>query len=112
MLEMVKAAEEAGVYMITDVVNQIIVEGIVPAEWELSTIVNFYKEKGDAVERGNHQGLKLTDHILKIAEGVMQKLIKQQVNIAEMRFGFMPGCRTRKNRRNIQQKRRICTLYL
>ena len=26
--------------MITDLVNQIIVEGITPAEWELSTVVN------------------------------------------------------------------------
>ena len=37
---MVKAAGE-GVDILTDLVNQIIVKGVVPAEWECSTIVNF-----------------------------------------------------------------------
>ena len=32
--EMVKAAEEAEVDMITDLVNQIIREEVIPAEWE------------------------------------------------------------------------------
>ena len=63
--EVVKAVEEAGVDMITDLVNQIMVEGVFPAEWELSTIVNFYKGKEDDLERGNYRGLKLTDQILK-----------------------------------------------
>ena len=38
--EMVKAAGEVEVNMITDLVNQIIVEGFIQAEWELSTVVN------------------------------------------------------------------------
>ena len=59
--EMVKAAGEAGVDMITDVVNQIIAEGVIPAECELSTIVNCYKEKGDSLERGYYRRLKLTE---------------------------------------------------
>ena len=39
-LEMVKVAGEAGVYMITDLVNLITADGAIPGEWELSTIVN------------------------------------------------------------------------
>ena len=41
---MTKVIEEAGVDMITDLVNQIIV-GVIPAEWELSTLENSYKGK-------------------------------------------------------------------
>ena len=41
--EMAKAAGETGVDMSTDIVNQLLVEGVIPAEWELCTIVNFYK---------------------------------------------------------------------
>ena len=41
---MIKAAGEAGVDMITDLINQIIVEGIFPEELELST-VNCFKRK-------------------------------------------------------------------
>ena len=56
--EMVKAAEEAEVDMITDLINQIIREKAIPAEWELSTVVKYYKEKEDALEGRNCKGLK------------------------------------------------------
>ena len=42
--EMIVAVGEAGVDMITDLVNQIIVE-VIPAECELSIVVNCYKGK-------------------------------------------------------------------
>ena len=45
MSEMVKTAGEAVVEMITDLVNQIIVEGVIPAEWLCSTIVSCCKRK-------------------------------------------------------------------
>ena len=35
-----KGSEKAGVDMIADLINQFIVEGVIPAEWELSTIAN------------------------------------------------------------------------
>ena len=92
MLETVKAARRVDV--ITDLVNRIVVEGVIPAEWELSTIVNCYKGKGDSSERGSYRVLKLTDQVLKIAEGITGKLIRQQVDIDEMQFGFVPGCGT------------------
>ena len=40
--------------MVTDIVNQIIVDGIIPVEWE----------RGDAFERGTFRWLKLKDQIL------------------------------------------------
>ena len=89
--EMIRAAGEPGIEMISDLLNQIIREGVVPAEWELSTIVNCYKGKGDVLERGNYRGLKLTDQILKVMERVVEKLIRQKVDIDQMQFGFMPG---------------------
>ena len=63
--------------MITDLVNQILIEGAIPAEWELYIIVNCYKGKGGSLERGNNRGAKLTDQILKIPEKVIDKLIRQ-----------------------------------
>ena len=41
--------------MITDLVNQTKVEEVVPVEWEPSNVVNCYQEKGDPLERGNHE---------------------------------------------------------
>ena len=45
MSETVKAVVEVGIDMNTDLVYQIIVEGVTPAEWELSTTVNCFKGK-------------------------------------------------------------------
>ena len=89
--EMVKAAGEVGIDMITNLVNQIIMEGCIPIDWELSTIVNCYKGKGDALDRGNYRGLKLTDQVLKVLERIIEQLVRQQVDINGMQFGFMPG---------------------
>lgn len=51
---MTNAAAEAGIDMITDLVNQIIV-GFIPAEWGLSTVVNCCNGKEDSLERGNYR---------------------------------------------------------
>ena len=59
--------EEAGVGMITNLVNQVIVDGIISAEWELSIIANCFKGRRDSLERRNYRGLILLDHIQKKA---------------------------------------------
>ena len=61
--------------MIADLVNQITVE-VIPAEWELSTIVKCQKGKGDSLER-SYIGLKLKDQILKISERIIEKYNRQ-----------------------------------
>ena len=88
--ETAKPTREARIDMITDLINHII-EGAISAEWELSTIGHCCKGKGNASQRGNHRGLKLADQFLKIVEKVTEKLIKQQLGVNEVQFGFMPG---------------------
>ena len=92
--EMVNTGGETGVDVVKDLVNQIAVEGVIPTEYELSTIVNCYEWENDSLERRNYRGLKLTDHILKMSERISEKLIKQQMDIDEIQFGFMLRCRT------------------
>ena len=82
---MVKAV--GGVGMITGLINQIIV-GVNPVEWELSTIV---RTKAILQKEENYRGLKLTVQILKIADRFIQKMTRQQVDIDDMHYGFMPG---------------------
>ena len=52
--EMLKEAEKAGFYMITHLINQVKVKGVILAEWKPSTIVNCYKGKEDSLERGSY----------------------------------------------------------
>ena len=69
---MLKASGEAGLELFIELFNNI--EG-----------------KGDAVELGNFRGLKLLDHLMKVFERVIEKYIREAVNIDDMQFGFMPG---------------------
>ena len=85
------ASGEAGVELFTELFNNIVKEEKVPSDWEMSIIINCFKGKGDAVERGNFRGLKLLEHLMKVFERVLEKYIRETVNIDEMQFGFMPG---------------------
>ena len=59
------------------------------AKWELCTIVHCYRGKGDALGRDSEN-----NQIMKTAERIIKNLIKQQVDIDQVWFGFTPGCGT------------------
>ena len=66
-------------------------DGKVPSDWEQSFIVCLFKGKGDALEKGNYRGLKLTEQVMKILERTVDGLIRQLVSINNSQFGFLPG---------------------
>ena len=72
-------------------IEEIICEGCIPSEWEESYIVSLYKNKGDALERGNYRGLKLIDQVMKVLERITEQPIRKRIGIDDMQFGFMPG---------------------
>ena len=63
--EMLKSSGNTGSTIITNLVNAIIRDGVVPSDQKGSFIINLYKGKGDALERGKYRGLKLLDHLMK-----------------------------------------------
>ena len=65
--------------------------GVIPTDWQESFILNLYKGKGDALERGNYRGLNLTDQVMKLLERVLDSFIREMVDIVGMQFGFVPG---------------------
>ena len=91
VVEMTRAAGDMGASMISDLAVAIIRDGKVPSDWEQSFIVCLYKGKGDALERGNYYGLKLTEQVMKILERIVDSLIRQLVSIDDSQFGFVPG---------------------
>ena len=91
VVEMIKAAGDTGATMIRDLATAIICDGTVPTDWEESFIVCLYKGKGDALDRGNYRGLKLTEQAMKILERIVDGLIRQVVSIDDSQFGFVPG---------------------
>ena len=91
VVEMIKAAGDTGATMIRDIATAIIRDGMVPTDWEQNFIVCLYKGKGDALDRGNYRGLKLTEQAMKILETIVDGLIRQVVSIDDSQFGFVPG---------------------
>ena len=88
---MIRAAGDMGTSIIRDLTVAIIRDGKAPSDWEQSFIVCLYKGKGDALERGNYRGLKLTEQVMKILERIVDSLIRQLVSIDNSQFGFVPG---------------------
>ena len=88
---MIKAAGDTGATMIRDLATAIIRDGKVPTDWEQSFIVCLYKGMGDALDRGNYQGLKLTEQAMKILERIVDALIRKVESIDDSQFGFVPG---------------------
>ena len=91
VVEVIRAASDMGASMIRDIAAAIICNCKVPSDWEQSFIVCLYKGKGDALERGNYCGLKLTEQVMKVLEGIVDGLIRQLVSIDDYQFGFVPG---------------------
>ena len=91
VVEMIRAAGDMGASMIRDLAAAVIRDGKIPSDWEQSFIVCLYKGKGDALERGNYRGLKLTEQVMKVLERIVDGLIRQVVSIDDSQFGFVPG---------------------
>ena len=89
--EILKPVGEAGAVEVRDLIEDIISEGCIPTDWQESFIVNLYKGKRDALNRGNYRGLKLIEQVMKVLERVVEGLIRQRVEIDEMQCGFMSG---------------------
>ena len=77
--------------MIADLTNSTIRDNTMSNKWNHSIIISLYKGKGEALDRGNYWGLKLTENILKVIERIIEDLICNIVKIDDMPFGFMPG---------------------
>ena len=91
IVEMLKAAGEVGIELLTELTEVVFCNGVIPTDWQESFILNLYKGKGDALERRNYRGLKLTDQVMKLLERVLDSFIREMVDIDAMQFGIVPG---------------------
>ena len=92
--EMIKAAGEQAVDWLTSICNRIVKEEAIPESWQMSELVPIYKGKGDVLECSSSRGIKLLEHGMKVAERVLERRLRQAVEIDKMQFGFRPGTGT------------------
>ena len=88
VIEIIRLAYKELIKSITNLANKIIKEGGIPSYWNLLYIISLYKGKG-AFSRGKYKGLKMLDQVMKIIEIVLDSVIRSQVDINSMQFGFM-----------------------
>ena len=62
VVEREKASNETGIDLVIELANMN--EGVVPADWKVSSIANSYKGKGDA--------LKLLEHAMKVVVRIVE----------------------------------------
>ena len=74
-----KSACEAGINMIADLINQIIVERVIPVLWELSDIVNCYKEQGTMYYWTHGNDCSIMQKIQKIWRVVQKIFLKKSI---------------------------------
>lgn len=58
---------------------------------EASTIIPLYKNRGDIQDCNNFMGIKLLSHTMKLWERVIERRLREEVEISENQFGFMSG---------------------
>ena len=76
IIEMLKAGSK-GIVFLRELTKSVVKHGKIPEDWEMSFILNLYKGKGDALNRGNYRGLKLTEHVMKVMERIVDGMIRE-----------------------------------
>ena len=71
-------------------IHQKVINGFgLPAEWDLSIVVPFFKGKGDIRNCSCYRAVKHLEHGMKVVERVLKKRHSRIVSGDEMQFGFM-----------------------
>ena len=88
-MEVWKCLVEMAVDFLIRLYNRILETDKMPDEWRKSVIVPIYK-KGDVYSCTNYRGKRLMSHTMKIWEKIVEARLRQEVEICEQLFGFMP----------------------
>ena len=84
-----KVLGRIGVEILLRIFTTIMETENMPDEWRQSTLIPIFKNKGDIQDCGNYRGIKLMAHTLKIWERVIEKRLREKVEISGQQFGFM-----------------------
>jgi len=88
VLEMLKASVKVGPEWVADMCTASVKDGNIPECCSKSWLASMYKGKGDALECGLYQGIKMLGHALKIFERIIEVRVREKVYID---IGFMGG---------------------
>ena len=79
---------------LAELFNRIVEERKTPADWQQSTTVPIWKRKGNPVDCANYRPIRLLSHTMKVFERVLDKQIRDLVQLTTNQAGFVKGCGT------------------
>ena len=79
----------------------------IPDIWRKSILIPIYKYKGESMNCGNYQGIKLMCHSMKLYERVHENRLRNIVSISEEQFGFVKTAARKIQRRTTRVTRCI-----
>ena len=56
--KMLLASGDKGLELLTELTESVFSNGVSPSDWQESIILNLYKGKGNALDRGYYRGMK------------------------------------------------------
>ena len=62
-----------------------------PEAWRESVVVPIFKGQGDIQDCSNYRGIKLMSHTMKLWKRILERRLRQMVEISSNQFGFMAG---------------------
>ena len=89
--EMISASGEVEVSVMMELCQRVLDGKGMLDEWQTSVLVPIFKGKGDVGSCNTYGGVKLLEHAMKMVKRVLERRIRELVNINSMQFGFMPG---------------------
>ena len=82
--EMLKAAGDLCYPMYADLPDAMVYNHEILRDWENSFIINLYKVKGDALDRGYCRGLKLLEQTMKLVGRIVETIIRDSISFDNM----------------------------
>ena len=75
-IEAFKVLGNLGVKILTNIFNNILINGEMPEEWRRSTITPIYKGKGDHMNCASYRWIKFLNHTMKLWESILESRIR------------------------------------
>ncbi|VDP25373.1 unnamed protein product, partial [Heligmosomoides polygyrus] len=79
---------------LTEFFNQLLAEKKVPESWQQSTTIPIWKKKGSPADCASSRPIRLLSHTMKIFERIVDRRIRDVVQLSTNQCGFVSGCGT------------------
>ena len=89
--KIISASEEVGTSIMMELYQRVMDGKGMSDKWETIVVVPIFKGKGNVRNCYTYQGVKLLEYPMKVVERVLERRIRELVNIDAMQFDFIPG---------------------